>query len=337
MCEGFDAKKIIIIEQKDSGPAKRAIMKNAAHTFICAILAFSITTPILAQRPAQILLHGYSRRARIIDIPGLTPSNPIVSVPISRAETIYGALVGIPPTIPGYVFDQEVIFGRESEAVEYMRMNLPPAGSARRARFGCYLTHSSRSVRPSVFTVFYPLSRQIYNPVTGYDRLTCYIITEIESTTAVWVAIETSPRRPREERLLLVPMGDIAESGFMFGDDVDDDNGSGDDNDNDNDDDGGGDGGQGRVVRIKEAHILDGPMVYRLDLEYFLRRGQTNPDFTPNIAINDWAYCWFYDENGVFAEEVRYATRQNPLNLLCSGLRCYGASFEPTDQHERLE
>ena len=329
-------------------------MKSFVHALISIILALAITTPpppVLAQRAAQILLHGNTRTARIIDVPGLSPSNPIVSIPLSPSETIHGASVGIPPTIPGLVLDQEPIMGRRSEGMEYMRRNLPPAGSARRARFGCYLSLYSRSARPVVFNVFYPLSRQRNSPVRGYDRLTCYVNVDHQTTTLMWIATEEAPGAPRDEKLFFVPMGDAAVSGVRFGREGEGDYGE-DDDDDDDDDDGGADGvggtdrvddddasdaSDGEVLRIKEAHILDGPVIYTEDLKAAYRDDPSS-FYMPETSLTDWAFCWLYDEAGNAAYEIRYATAQNSLDLLSSGLRCFGGpDYRPTAQHRRLD
>ncbi len=316
-------------------------MRHSTYAIVHITLSLSASC-VYAQTDAWVRLNTGDVRK----IPVLSPDKPIVSVPLNSEIPVESASIIQTPIIPGYTFDPRTDGNPENDPrtdqtpVEDLYPPQDPSaqalGNARHptdiqhALFACILEHPSWQHLPRSFSRTRAWARQATDPAYGYTALTCYIVADPAATTVVWMARERgqyrdwtqptraqrdaySPGKPREDVVMLVPMGGSAsESGHRFG----------------------------RPVNVFAFAMLDGPDMRQVESAggaSGVRGDVTGRGREEEEEAGNGGFCWVYGAERGFYFEVRPDAPQRDLSLTSvMGLRCFGGEHVPTDEHLSL-
>ena len=272
------------------------IVQVSAIAFVLS--SFSLVSS--AEREAIIMINGRLP----ISVSGLSRSNPVVTIPLNDVPEVLAASIVQLPSFDDLTLDRgETTFAR-AEGIEKMTRGHGKDGDEEakekiEARFACFMRHRELYFPYSVFTALKPFQRYNQGPLSGSNAMTCFIRTNLDSTTAVWVIEVSAFGENSEGQVLFVDMGPYPSDGHVFDE----------------------------TKALNSFIILDGP-----GLE---ERG--HPTWREMMGMDDYGqglYCWAYDEDGYLSFEFQY---KNPFpyirnHQLVNGLRCFGGGHMPTDQ-----
>lgn len=271
-------------------------MNKLILTIITILLSISLINA--AEHEAIVVING-----RIpITVSGLSRSNPVVTIPLNDVPQVLAASIVRLPSFDDLTLDrEETAFARSKGTRERARNRGKSINvgvkEKMEARFACFMRHSEIYFPYSVFTALKPFQRYNQGPLSGINAMTCFIRTNIDFTTAVWVVEVTAFGENPEGQVLFVEMGSYSD-GHLF------------------------DG----TKTLNSFIILDGPGLEE-------RGHPTWRELNRMDENNQDLYCWAYDEEGQLSFEFQY---RNPFPhirsyRLVNGLRCFGGGHMPAD------
>ena len=260
----------------------------------------SISLVHAVEREAIVMINGRFP----ISVSGLSRSNPVVTIPLNDIPEILAASIVQLPSFDDMTVDrEETAFARargaDGRARDHGKDSNVRVKEKMEARFACFMRHSELYFPYSVFTALKPFQRYDQGPLSGSNAMTCFIRTNLASTTAVWVVEVTTFGENPEGQVLFVEMGSSPADGLIFDE----------------------------TKALNSFIILDGP-----GLE---ERG--HPTWRELMGKEDHdhdLYCWAYDAEGYLSFEFRYRDPFPHISnyQLVNGLRCFGGEHKPTDQ-----